>query len=66
MKHQRKRKQNESSDPPLVVDPVDVTQTPEYIRWHKENHSPVEHSEFLSRGVNTPLVIADNPQPHET
>lgn len=48
------------------MDPPDVTQTPEYLLWHKENHSPAEHSEFLSKGVNTPFDIAANTQPHET
>jgi hypothetical protein len=66
MKHPRKRKQNESSPTDQVKTEVDVTQTPQYIQWHKENHSPLEHSEFLSRGVNTPLGIVANTQPHET
>lgn len=75
MKHPRKRKQNESSEhptvnesseQPTVEESTDVTRSPAYIQWHKENHSPLEHSEFLSRGVNTPLGIVANTQPHET
>jgi len=62
MKHP---KQKQHSKTETELKPESLRENLMFIKWHKENFTEKEHSEFLAGGVLPPLMDS-TPQPNET